>query len=224
MAVARDRAGVYGVKADFRAMNANEVTAAFGAGAFDCAIFFACLEHMTVAERLASLRSVWEMLPVRGRLAIVETPNRLWHFDNHTSMLPFFHWLPDELAFHYSRFSPRENFRESYGQFDADSEERFLRRGRGMSFHELDLAIGRAEDLEVVSSLSTFQGIRHKLGRSRRDRRYKAMLMRIHPGIHEGFFGDHLYLVIGRERQPSPARGARPSARDTSSNDDESTR
>jgi len=199
LSVARDRFRVYGVEAEFRVLNANEITDTFGANAFDIIIFFACLEHMTIAERLTSLRDAWEMLPTEGLLVIVETPNRLWYFDDHTSKLPFFHWLPDELAFQYSRFSSRENFRELYREYNTDSKEHFLRRGRGMSFHELEMAIYPAHDLKVISRLSTFEGIRYKLKKSKLERKYKSLLMNIYPNIHEGFFDDTLYLIIEKK-------------------------
>jgi len=139
------------------------------------------------------------MLPTEGLLIIVETPNRLWYFDDHTSKLPFFHWLPDELAFQYSRFSPRENFRELYREYNTDSKEHFLRRGRGMSFHELEIAICPIQDLKVISSLFTFEWIRYKLKRSKLERKYKSLLMNIYPAIHEGFFDNTLYLIIEKK-------------------------
>jgi S-adenosylmethionine-dependent methyltransferase len=151
---------------------------------------------MTVAERLKSLRVVWEMLPAGGLLVIVETPNRLWYRDTHTAMLPYFHWLPDELAFAYSRFSPRRNFQELYRDFDEASKDHFLRRGRGVSFHEFEIAIKPVPRLNVVSSLSTFQGVRYKLKRSKRDRKYKSLIADIRPDIHEGFFDENLDLII----------------------------
>lgn len=199
LSVAKDRSKVYDVEAEFRALNANGIMDTFGANAFDIIIFFACLEHMTIAERLTSLRDAWEMLPTEGLLVIVETPNRLWYFDGHTSRLPFFHWLPDELAFQYSRFSSRENFRELYREYNTDSKEHFLRRGRGMSFHELEIAIRPAQDLKVISSLSTFEGIRYKLKKSKCERKYKSLLMNIYPNIHEGFFDSSLYLIIEKK-------------------------
>lgn len=194
--VARERAKVYGVDADFRVSNAQDISGTFHTAKFDLIIFFACLEHMTIAERLSSLRDAWEMLPSNGLLVVVETPNRLWYFDGHTSLLPFFHWLPNELAFAYSKFSSRENFRELYNDYNATSKEHFLRRGRGMSFHEFDIAIGQVRDLKVISSLSTFKGMRYKLRKSRLDRRYKSILMSAYPYIHEGFFDDYLDLII----------------------------
>lgn len=199
LVVARDRCAVFGIEAEFHAMNSNKMAAAFQAKRFDFIIFFASLEHMTIAERLASLKDAWQMLPMGGMLVIVETPNRLWFYDGHTSMLPFFHWLPNELAFRYSALSPRENFRELYRQYDGPSKEHFLRQGRGASFHEFDLAIRRARDLKVVSSLSTFHGVRHKPQRSMLDRRYKSLLMSMYPGLHEGFCDDTLFLIIEKD-------------------------
>lgn len=196
LVVARERADVYGMDVEFRTVNAQNLSSTFEATRFDLIIFFACLEHMTITERLHSLKDAWKMLPSGGLLVVVETPNRLWYFDNHTSQLPFFHWLPDELAFAYSRFSPRKNFRELYTGYSEASKEHFLRRGRGMSFHEFDIAVGEVSALTVISSLSTFQGIAYKLSRSRMDRRYKSNLMRIYPGIHEGFFDGFLHLII----------------------------
>jgi 2-polyprenyl-3-methyl-5-hydroxy-6-metoxy-1,4-benzoquinol methylase len=151
LAVAKDRLNVFGVQAECRILNANEMKDTFGANAFDMIIFFACLEHMTIAERITSLRDAWEMLPASGLMVIVETPNRLWFFDDHTSKLPFFHWLPDDLAFQYSRFSSRDNFCELYREENAESKDHFLRRGRGMSFHEVEMAICPAQNLNVIS-------------------------------------------------------------------------
>ena len=199
LAVARVRSTVYGIPVELHSMNATEMVQAFRQESFDSIIFFASLEHMLIAERLAALRDAWHMLHPGGLLIIVETPNRLWYSDGHTSMLPFFHWLPNELAFRYSRFSPRENFHELYQDYDAPSKEHFLRQGRGASFHEFDLAIRPSKRLKVVSSLSTFHGLRYKPQRSRLDRRYKAMLRRIYPDIHEGFCDDTLFLIIERD-------------------------
>jgi S-adenosylmethionine-dependent methyltransferase len=194
--VAQERAKVYGVEAEFRFLNAQEISSTFPNANFDLIIFFACLEHMTIAERISSIRDAWKMLPSGGLLVVIETPNRLWYFDGHTSMLPFYHWLPNELAFAYSKFSSRENFRELYNDYNPVSKEHFLRRGRGVSFHEFDLALGNTSDLKVISSLSQYQGTWFKLKKSRMYRRYKSNLRSIYPKIHEGFFDDYLYLII----------------------------
>lgn len=163
---------------------------------FDLVIFFASLEHMALNERLTALSQAWKVLVAGGMFIITETPNRLWYLDSHTSLLPFFHWLPDELAFHYSKFSARENFRELYRELTKESELQFLRQGRGVSFHELDVAIRPIQELKVASSLSTFYGMRRKLTRSRLQRRYKSLLMKLCPNIHEAFFDEYLDLAI----------------------------
>ena len=199
LVVAKDRSRVYGVSVDFKLLNAHDISSAFKTDQFDMIIFYASLEHMTIAERLSSLKMAWGMLSPDGLLVVVETPNRLWYFDSHTSFLPFFHWLPNELAFEYSRFSSRENFNNLYIKYDETSKNHFLRRGRGFSFHEFDIAIRPAKDLKVISSLSTFEGIRYRLMRSRLSRRFKVFLMSIYPSVHEGFFDDVLYLIIKKD-------------------------
>jgi S-adenosylmethionine-dependent methyltransferase len=195
--VAKDRCRIYGIDASLLQMNADAI-AGFGVNAFDLVIFSGSLEHMTNAERLASLKSAWDILPAGGLLSVVDAPNRLWYFDGHTSRLPFYNWLPNDLAFHYSRFSARENFRELYTAYDGSSEEHFLRRGRGVSFHEFDLAVKPASELKVVSAMHSRGFVRRLLASSVR-RRYKAMLMSVCPGIHEGFFDPTLELVIQRD-------------------------
>lgn len=196
LSVARERSKAYGIKAKFIALNADQLPKTFGENEFDIVIFFACLEHMTISERLTSLQYAWEMLPPEGLLIITETPNRLWFFDSHTSNLPFFNWLPDELAFRYSRFSQRNNFRELYREYNADTKIHFLRRGRGISFHEIEMAIGSTENYRVISSLSSYEGLRFNLRKSRIERNYKSILKKIYPNIHQGFFDDSLNLIV----------------------------
>ena len=197
--IARERARAYGITAEFHCLNATDMLPTFGTGRFDAIIFFAALEHMTIGERLAGLRDAWAMLPVSGHLVIVETPNRLWWYDGHTSLLPGYHWLPNELAFRYARFSTRENFREHWTEYDAENKQAFMRTGRGVSFHEFDLAIRPAHTLWVISSLSTYQGWRYKPQRSWFDRRWKRMLRHIYPSLHPGFCDDTLYLIIEKD-------------------------
>jgi 2-polyprenyl-3-methyl-5-hydroxy-6-metoxy-1,4-benzoquinol methylase len=78
LAVARDRCGVYGVKAEFHTMNACDIAERFD-GRGSTRSSFASLEHMTIPERLGA-RTAWA--PVRGRPSDgPETPNRLWYYD-----------------------------------------------------------------------------------------------------------------------------------------------
>jgi S-adenosylmethionine-dependent methyltransferase len=199
LAVARDRLEVYGLEADLRNMNVTQAATAFAADPPDMVIFFACLEHMTVAERLEALPAMWSLLPRGGQLVVVETPNRLWYTDPHTSLLPFFHWLPDDLAFNYSRFSPREVFKDRYRELTPKAAEDFARQGRGVSYHEFDATLGRAESLRVVSSLSSFRGWRYHLRRPQRDRQFSGFLRALRPDLHEGFVQPWLDLILTRD-------------------------
>jgi 2-polyprenyl-3-methyl-5-hydroxy-6-metoxy-1,4-benzoquinol methylase len=194
--VAKDRCKLYGLNVKFRALNAITCSEHFPPNTFDFIIFFACLEHMTISERITSLKKAWEILPRGGLLVVLETPNRLWYFDDHTSMLPFFHWLPNELAFRYSIYSPKKNFNELYLEYNRKNKEHFLRRGRSASFHEFELSIEPARDLRVISSLSSYHRLRKKFLRSRSEKKYESFLMKLYPNIHEGFFQPYLYLII----------------------------
>lgn len=140
MAYAEAQLATTDLTATFHLANAahlDQVTA----GPFDFVLFWASLEHMTVDERLDALRQGWALLAPGATMAIIETPNRLWPFDSHTSELAYFNWLPDEVALSYFGRSPREGLRSTY-EDPAEELVAFQRLGRAMSFHELDLAIG----------------------------------------------------------------------------------
>jgi S-adenosylmethionine-dependent methyltransferase len=176
---------------------------------YDFVIFFACLEHMTHAERIEAMRDTWQALPEGALWCVIETPNRLWYFDDHTSRLPFFNWLPDELAFAYSRFSPREPFRSSYRNQSADTMESFLRHGRGVSFHEFDVAIADSSTLDVVSSLPLWLkkpglfGLRELARRYKHKARLERTLASHRPDLHLGFFQPFLDLIIRKRTLPA---------------------
>lgn len=195
LSVASARSKLFGVDAEFLFANAVEVTHILDIGKFEMIIFFACLEHMTLEERLDSLRAIWSEMATGSLLVIIETPNRLWFFDQHTSHLPFYHWLPDRLAFEYASRSPRQNFKDRYHKFTDENFVHFLRRGRGFSFHEQDVSIGDSRKLDIVSCLSTFD-LLGKWKFSRRDRRYTSHLSSVYPDLHEGFFFPNLNLII----------------------------
>jgi S-adenosylmethionine-dependent methyltransferase len=198
LAVAKDRCKILGLQSVFSSINATDVYKKFSDQRFDFIIFFACLEHMTHNERMTAMKNTWNMLETNDLLIVIDTPNRLWYYDTHTSELPFFHWLPDELAFKYSSFSRRNNFRELYREYNKDSKQHFLRRGRGVSFHEFDIAIRSTKDLEIISSLSTFEK-KDIFKLSFSERRYKSFLSHVCPNIHEGFFDPYLNLIIKKD-------------------------
>ena len=191
--VAHERCRLYGVRANLHELNAVEAARHFKTGDFDLIIFFACLEHMTAAERMDALPALWDLLPVGAWLAIVETPNRLWYFDFHTSKLPFFNWLPDEVAFAYSKFSDRELLKDDTRRNHPAHLQEFLRLGRGVSYHEFDLTIGTRH---VCSSFSTFYGSRYTLLRSMRARRFKSLLKSLRRDLHDGWFEPSLDLLM----------------------------
>ena len=153
------RCSLHGVPVSCIEANAKDLGTRFPHGHFDMVIFFAVLEHMTIAERHSSLRAAWDMLRPGQYLCVTDTPNRLWPLDTHTSHLPFFHWLPDELAYAYSEHSPHFPFNSRFrGAPTADSMLNFVRHGRGVSYHELELALG---DLHIVSDQTAFIAARN---------------------------------------------------------------
>lgn len=200
--VARERCQAYGLEVSFAHANATEVHKLFAGRHFDYIIFYAALEHMTMEERMSAMRETWQMLSAGGLWCVVETPNRLWYHDSHTSLLPFHMWLPDELAFAYSRFSPRDNYRELYREYTNEAKLHFLRRGRGVSFHEFDLTMKPVRELKIKSSLSRTNK-RGLLGllrwRFSDECRYLSLLKRIAPELHEGFLQSYLYLIIEKD-------------------------
>ena len=198
--VAKDRLNGFGVDADFVEANATEVHRVLGGNRFDIIIFFATLEHLTHDERLAAIEGTWNMLDAGSLWAVVETPNRLWYFDHHTSHLPFYSWLPDDLAFKCSRFSPRPFFKDAYTEASDTQMKSFLGHGRGVSFHEFDLSMGPTINLEIASSVQGWSRQRSLLRRIKarigRQYRYRSLLKAVGPPIHEGFYERDLYLII----------------------------
>jgi S-adenosylmethionine-dependent methyltransferase len=207
LAAARDRVACYGLTANLSRANAVEARDRFRGMEFDVILFYASLEHMTCNEKIESLRSAWSMLRPGKFLCVVDTPNRLWHFDNHSAMLPFFHWLPDDLAMDYARLSPRRSLRERFAEGRERSVEDICRYGRSLGFHEFDLALGDSRQLDVVSSRLQFESRRNRRFRARRllarikkhiigDMFYEEMLQKLYPGLHPGFFDEYIEIFI----------------------------
>ena len=200
---ARTRCEVYDLDVTFHEANATQVGELFADERFDFIIFYASLEHMTHNERMTAMRSTWNMLPPGGMWCVAETPNRLWFHDVHTSHLPFFLWLPDDLAIEYSSFSPRYLFNTAFSEGREDVQERLARWGRGVSFHEFELAMKPAEELKVISCMSIFNRSRRflswlKCKLSSRSR-FEAFLRRQKPGIHRGFYQESLDLIVEKD-------------------------
>lgn len=200
LTVAKDRCRIYGLDVDFFKINAIEVDKIFSGKHFDFIIFYASLEHMTLQERMTAMKKTWDMLSSGDLWCVIETPNRLWYYDSHTSLLPFYLWLPDDLAFKYSCFSPRDSFRNLYKEYNEESKFHFLRRGRGVSYHEFELTMKPVDQLNIVSSMPIFYRKKNILRwlkwRFSLGYRYESLLSKIYPKIHRGFYQPYLYLII----------------------------
>lgn len=202
LADAKNRCAIYNLSVEFHLMNATEVAALLPNKQFDMIIFYAVLEHMTYKERLSAVKSTFDMLQSGGFWAIIDTPNRLHFYDSHTAMMPFFHWLPDELALKYTQFSDRSEFKNSFAKvtIDEDKKLEFARWGRGMSFHEFELSLMPVNRLQIVSTLSQFLTKRsivyYFLEKITPNARFIAFFKKQYPQIHEGFFQPYLNIII----------------------------
>ena len=199
---AKIRCELYELDVNFHLMNATDVNRILGDETFDIVIFMASLEHMTLKERLQSMKGAYELLPKGGLWCIVGTPNRLHFLDSHTSHLPFFHWLPDELAIEYSQFSSRKEYRQEMMDIDDKQERKlqFYRWGRGVSFHEIEITLGPLDQLKIVSNKAEFlrnKNWLYKIGtRFSSNYKYEIFLKKLYPRIHRGFFQAYLDMVF----------------------------
>jgi hypothetical protein len=112
-------------------------------------LLFAVLEHQTLEERLATLRRSWELLEPGGVLVVIETPNRLCYFDSHTMQQPFWGMVPSDVILQSGAISNEPRFRMVMDSLlagkESDREIGLTRWGRGISFHDVDIAIPRNE-------------------------------------------------------------------------------
>ncbi len=150
--IAKFRSEVYGLNIKFIESSSIDIDKL--GKKFDAIILYATLEHLTLEERLLTLNNCKEILNDGGYLITIEAPNRLWYFDSHTSELPFFQWLPDDLAYSYSKFSPKESFSANYQYSNYDDLIGFLRRGRGVSYHEFELIFQDLSKINIISRLN----------------------------------------------------------------------
>jgi 2-polyprenyl-3-methyl-5-hydroxy-6-metoxy-1,4-benzoquinol methylase len=132
-----------------------EETAKFR-GEIDVFLCYAVLEHMSIDERQALLRLARDVVRPDGIIVVIETPNRLTPWDYHTSQLPFLNQLPQDVAIAYAERSQREDFAEAMRVARAQGpealEDTFIRWGRGMSYHELELVFDDLPAHIVASS------------------------------------------------------------------------
>jgi S-adenosylmethionine-dependent methyltransferase len=156
--------------------------------AYDAIIFWATLEHMTIAERLAALKLIWPAMKSGARLIVTECPNRLWYFDSHTAGQPFYHWLPDELA-------------QQTGKYAGLDPIAFARTGRGASHHEFLLSGIPVGPQAGIDSLQLFKRRKNLLKKIKwminRDGRYERLIFQLaHGGVHRAFFHEYLDIAV----------------------------
>ena len=191
--VAKERCRIYEItNVQFHALNSEQMENSFSEQ-FDLVVFSASLEHMTYRERIQSITAAYKATKMGGIIAIVDTPNRLWFTDAHTSREAFYHWLPDDVAVDYAKFTPRENFNSAFERSDGDSFLRLARYGRGVSYHEFIISLGCMEKINVVSSMQSFFNWKsHK---------FKYFLKDNGPvNMHDGFYEEALYIALRKQQ------------------------
>lgn len=90
----------------------------FDDGRFDIVTFNAVLEHVDPKLRAPILQEAFRCLKSGGLLVVAETPNKVFPYDGHTTLLPLVPWLPFNwavaIAKKFSRNSPRGLTKEQY--------------------------------------------------------------------------------------------------------------
>jgi hypothetical protein len=143
-----------------------------------------------------------EVYQVAGQyMCIGETSNRLWPYDAHTSQRPFLNWLPDGLAYRYAQFSLIPSLRSWFREISEESTSSFRREGRGVSYHELNLAIG--DSYRIVSDRPALLATRDPLKMLKRalarDSSREPMLYNYAPRRYRALFRQSLNLLIRKE-------------------------
>lgn len=162
--IAKQRASILGIdNVEFEAIEAESIISKIclnhEQNKVDVVLLFATLEHQTIPERLNSIKGAWDILKPGGLMVIGDTPNRLAYLHGHTSRIPFFDMLPDELAIQIIDKSPNIPFKENVKRLIDSSESEkektdkvtnlLDRWGRGVSFHEFEVVLGDLRKLVV---------------------------------------------------------------------------
>ncbi len=172
-------------------------------GEVDVILMIALLEHMTIRERLLVLRGLWRLLRPGGILVTYETPNRLGYLDWHSFLLPFFHSLPDELALEYASRTPRPFFKVPEA---GDRIEAMYRLGRGVSYHEFELAIGFEAMTVLNDGFSAHLAHRRGMVHKSFDRALFEIFSEQLPNVPCGFTRPSLDLILQKSEGGKAAR------------------
>ena len=116
---------------------------------FDVIILYAVLEHLTVEEKLTTLRMCWNHLADDGHLFIGEAPNRMLPLDLHSTKLLYFQQMPLDLWKHCFDQSINRDWARvmKIGLERGDFEHTAYRRGVHLGHQEFELGILPLEEL-----------------------------------------------------------------------------
>jgi S-adenosylmethionine-dependent methyltransferase len=165
---------------------------------YDVVLLAAVVEHLLQEERIPVLRTLWQLLRPGGIMVIYDTPNRLYPYDSHTFRLPFAQWLPDNLMLEYLSHSTRKELTDQIkaAENPVESMGRF---GRGVSYHEFELAIG-LDNLSVIND-----GYSQLLTHRHRNTLFEGMIVdaisKHEPYVPVGFSKDYLELILKKKWQ-----------------------
>lgn len=158
----------------------------------DVVVLHALLEHQPLKERIETLKTAWEIVDDDGIIVVSESPNRFSFYDDHSSLLHFYHMIPDELALLYYENSPRSCFRDTLSAGLSISHENALERlarfGRGVSYHEFELSIGNIEEHVILDG-------------------YEPEILKLRNGLQEEELFLYKYLI--KNKLPVPAAFAK---------------
>ncbi|HTT97696.1 MAG TPA: class I SAM-dependent methyltransferase [Rhizomicrobium sp.] len=202
--VARKRLPLLGIEAAFMEVAPDwlesDVDAAIFPGPYDLIVCYAMLEHLLIPERLHLLALARTLMQRDGAmLATFETPNRFSPYDWHSSKLVFTDSLPDELAFAFARArSERETHpAKRHEAFTPEAQRNLYRGGRGVSWHEFDLAFGM-ENITLVLDGYSPRSVDQK--NYQPDKAYEdalaALFAKMSPPVPRGFCRPSLELLI----------------------------
>lgn len=130
--VAKQKVKEWGFSSDIELLNIEPYKKLpFKNESFDIIFCIAVIEHIPPLQRKKIIRDLWRLLKKNGYFVIIESPNRLWPKDDHTTGLWFLPYLPVDIAALYARkLSPGISV-------NTTLKELYLRGFRGISTFEI---------------------------------------------------------------------------------------